>query len=552
MRASFWLVGFAALLLAGCGGSSGGGSAQEPPPDPDPPPAGDGETTVSGTITYDRVPHSEITNGLDYASTFEAPVRGAVVEAIDAGGGSQVFASTETNAQGNYGLAVPADTDLFIRVKAQALRSGMPSWDFAVVDNTSGDALYVLDGAAFDSGTAATVRNLHAASGWGGASYTGARAAAPFSILDAVYESFMLVLDADPAAEFPPLELNWSPNNRTVSPVVPEDRDRGDIGTSSYVVVKGIGEIYILGQADNDTDEFDRHVVAHEWGHYFEYEFSRSDSIGGPHGLGNLLDMRVAFGEGFGNAFSGMAMDDRFYRDSMGDFQTRGFTIDLEDNEPANPGWYSESSIHSILYDLFDDANDDGVDAITLGFGPLYNVLTTKQNSADELTSIFTFIPPLKEENPADADNIDALVAAQFIEAVTIDELGSTETNDAGNNGGDVLPVYVPISIGAGNNVDICSIDQYGSINKLSNARFLIFTVSAPGLYTFTATGAQGTDPDFVLHQAGIIDVADGSASGLETFSRQLDPGDYVLEIYEFRNITDDPRGRTCFDVSIT
>ncbi|MBA3563120.1 MAG: hypothetical protein H0W33_03745 [Gammaproteobacteria bacterium] len=553
MRASFWSMGFAVLLLTGCGGGSSGGGRQEPPPDPDPPPAGDGEATVSGQVTFDRVPHNAITNGLDYASTVEAPVRGAVVEAIDAAGGTNVLASTQTDAQGNYSLAVPADTDLFIRVKAQALRTGTPSWDFAVVDNTSGDALYVLDGAAFDSGTAATARNLHAASGWGGASYTGARAAAPFSILDAVYESFTLVLDADPSAGFPPLELNWSPNNRPVSPF---DADDGDIVTSSFRFSGGVGEIFILGAADSDTDEFDRHVVAHEWGHYFEYEFSRSDSIGGPHGLGDYLDPRVAFGEGFGNAFSGMALDDPVYRDSMGEFQTDGFFINVEDNDSPNSGWYSEFSIHSILYDLFDAASD-GIDAVTLGFGPIYDVLTEEQRMTDALTTIFTFIPPLKDANPADAANIDALVAAQDIAAVTIDEFGSTETNGAGNSD-DVLPVYTLIATD-GVPVEICSLGggenpprDYGSVNRLSNARFLRFNVDVQRTYLFTATGPSGSDPDLVLHQMGIIAVSDEPPPGPESFSRLLAQGDYVLEVYEFTNITDMPRGRTCFDVSIT
>lgn len=551
MRASFWSAGFTALLLAGCGGG-GGDDGPASPPGPNTPPAVDGDATVAGRVTYDRVPHNGITNGLDYAATIPAPVRGAVVEAIAANSGTEVLASTETDAEGNYVFAVPSDTELFIRVEAQSVRTGAPSWNFTIVDNTRGDALYALDGSAFDSGMEDSVRNLHAASGWGGSAYTGVRAAAPFSILDTVYESFSLVLAADPTAAFPALELNWSPDNRPVSPF---DPGAGDIVTSSYRFSGGVGEVFILGAADSDTDEFDRHVIAHEWGHYFENEFSRSDSIGGPHGLGDYLDMRVAFGEGFGNAFSGMALGDPLYRDSMGNFQARGFIIDVEDNDPVNPGWYSEFSVQAILYDIF-DATNEGIDALTLGFGPIYDVLTTEQRSTEALTSIFTFISALRKANPADDANIDALVAGQDIVAVTIDDFGSTETNDAGNEA-DVLPIYVPITVG-GERVEICSLgggenppQDYGSINRLSNARFLSFTVSAPRLYTFAARGDPGTDPDFVLHQMGTIAISEEATDGVEIFSRQLAPDDYVLEIYEFGNITGDPRGKTCFDVSI-
>jgi hypothetical protein len=40
----------------------------------------------------------------------------------------------------------------------------------------------------------------------------------------------------------------------------------GHIGTSHW----NGSALYILGKADVDTDEFDDHVIVHEWGHYFE------------------------------------------------------------------------------------------------------------------------------------------------------------------------------------------------------------------------------------------------------------------------------------------
>ena len=66
-----------------------------------------------------------------------------------------------------------------------------------------------------------------------------------------------------------------------------------------------------------DTDEFDQHVIAHEFGHYIENSFSRADNIGGAHGRGDKLDIRVAFGEGFGYAFSAIVLGDPVARDSF-------------------------------------------------------------------------------------------------------------------------------------------------------------------------------------------------------------------------------------------
>ncbi len=60
-----------------------------------------------------------------------------------------------------------------------------------------------------------------------------------------------------------------------------------------------IDSMVILGDAGVDTDEFDAHVIAHEWAHYFEDVMSRSNSEGGAHLLGESLDASLAFSEGF-------------------------------------------------------------------------------------------------------------------------------------------------------------------------------------------------------------------------------------------------------------
>ncbi len=54
-------------------------------------------------------------------------------------------------------------------------------------------------------------------------------------------------------------------------------------------------------------------------------QFSRADNIGGSHSLGEALDIRVAFGEGWGNAFSAIATDNPIYFDTYGDMQSTFF-----------------------------------------------------------------------------------------------------------------------------------------------------------------------------------------------------------------------------------
>ena len=161
-----------------------------------------------------------------------------------------------------------------------------------------------------------------------------------------------------------------------------------------------------------DTDEFDQHVVAHEFGHYIEHNFSRADNIGGSHGLGDKLDPRVAFGEGFGYAFAAIVLNGPDARDSgknNSDFFSTNFPI--EDNPQTNPVgapnddygcWCSESSVWSILWDLYDTAADAN-DTLALGFAPMWQVLTGPQRTTPAFTTIFPFITALKVARPGDA-----------------------------------------------------------------------------------------------------------------------------------------------------
>jgi len=573
------------LFAAGCGGGgdgdggSGGSFAGAPPPPP--PPSSGGNVTISGKVTFDLVP-SIAGFGLDYGHATPKPARGVSVELRS---GAGVLQTTVTDASGGYSFSVAQGLGVSIRVRAEMVRSGTPGWDFRVVDNTSGDALYVLAGAQFNTGTADVTRDLNAPSGWDGASYTSARSAAPFAVLDVVYDSVQLVLSAQPSISFPALRLYWSPSNKpTVGASGAPDPATGEIGSSFFTTGSqtAVG-IFLLGAADDDTDEYDRHVIAHEWGHYLETMFSRSDSIGGPHALGDQLDMRTAFGEGWGNAFSGMATADSIYSDSGGAGQRHGFSFDIEGPafpgrvNPA-PGWYSEESVQELLYDLFDahiDAGGDhtAVDDVALGFGPVFAVLTDRQRTNVALTSVFPFLNGLRSDRPAEAASIDALAAAQSI-AKASDDYGSAETSFGHPETGDFHKVYSQLTVG-GPAVNVCSLDSFksnvtGSTNKLASRRFLKVDVQNAGPHTFTARAVApiggAADPDMVLHRAGVVAMSDSAptaqctsatpAQCSEAFTQTLSAGAYVLEVYEWTNTNsaDDPSpplGRTCFDVTV-
>jgi hypothetical protein len=535
--------------------------------------------SVSGQITFDYVPAVRgATVFLDYVNTQPRPARGVTVQLIDANDGVTVVDSTVTDANGDYGVSAPGGTDVFVRARAEMRQGGGPGWDFRVADNTNGNALYVLDGAAFNTGGTNVTRDLHAASGWNGAGYTaGQRSAAPFAVLDVVYDAVQLVLTGDPALSFPALVLHWSPNN------VPSfgaggtpDPDTGEIGTSFFRSGPG-GGIFLLGAENDDTEEYDRHVIAHEWGHYFEHRFSRSDSIGGPHTRDDQLDMRVAFGEGWGNAVSAMITGDSLYKDTLSTAQSFGFSFNVEQGETLNRrGWYNEFSVQEILYDLFDANQDTPEDQLALGFAPIFDVLTNEQRDSLALTSLFPFIDALKANLPASAAAIDALVSTQNI-SVVADEFGSTEANSGTPPNADVLPIYSDLTVNGGP-VNLCSTNDFsgsqtGSTNKLGSRRYLKFNAATNANYTFRMTTTfappdESTDPDMWLHRMGPIAVFDAEPdltctpttleNCIEVASRGLAAGDYVLEVYEWTNTNADddpsfpPIGKACFDIEVT
>ena len=150
----------------------------------------------------------------------------------------------------------------------------------------------------------------------------------------------------------------------------------GEIGTSYYLD----GDIYLLGAADLDTDEFDRHVVMHEWGHYLEHRLYRSDTPGGPHSRQSFLDMRVAFSEGFANAFAAMMLDDPLFRDTLGPVQGKGGSFVVGEEGAPSQGWYSQVSVGNIVYRYY--ASEDN----QRDYGFLHQALSDQRYREDRGT----------------------------------------------------------------------------------------------------------------------------------------------------------------------
>jgi len=514
-----------ALLLTACGGGtstpSTGSSPDKnttdnntttnnPPPTKEipfvvcPEQNGTGSLTILGKIEYERIQpqHSGGATILDTSNITNESAKDIIVTAVDASGAT--IASTCTDGSGNYALKeIPESTSLKVRAYAKMKNS---TWDVKVVDNTHSDALYLIEGSLRDSGTTDSSRDLKA-------SYANDQSA-PFAILDSVHQAMDKVLTANSSATFPALKLNWSLNNISSSTFKPKI---GQIVTTLY----SNSNIYVLGDK-SDTDEFDNHVIIHEWGHYFEDMFSRADSIGGSHSAGQKLDIRLAFGEGFGNAFSAIVTDDPLYYDTLQN-GTQGSNMNIESATPYVPGYFSEASIQRILYDLY-DSNNDGADSLSMGFTPLYNTLVGAEKTTPAFTSIFTFITALKNENADSSAKIDAITSAENISDIS---------DIYGTNNNAFLYAYLRV----GDSIRISTNTSNGVPNKLENHKYIRFSINRRKSYRIRvdSLSSNSPDPDFELFKtSSFIKVGQGYNSGTsEVKDITLDEGEYLLDIYD-------------------
>ena len=499
----------AMAVLTACGGGGGGGGGTTAVASGEA--STDGKVTVKGIATFDSVPNAA-SGRLDYTATTAKPIRGAVVELVRADG--TVLTSGTTGDDGSYALSVPVNTAASLRVRAQLARSGTPNWDVTVRDNTgAGTPLYAISSAEFSSGGSATLqRSIHAPSGWGGSSYTAERAAGPFALLDTIYTNIAKVVSVDPTASFPALRVFWSVNNTNAF----GDRASGQIGTTFFTTgANGERAIYVLGKADVDTDEYDVSVVSHEWGHYYQSVFSRDDSPGGSHSGDDRLDRRLAFSEGWGNAWSGIALGRSIYTDSLAAAQASGGALDLSAGPSNNPGWFREFSIQSIFWNLERAA----------GFAAIHSAMTGPFKTGLAVTSIHPFAVAFANAAPSQAGALASLLAGQSISTSTTDSFGGSESNDGGVP--EALPLY------RSSPTSVCVTNRAGSGNKLGRFAYLRFTLASAGAHTINATGPAGTNPAFDIYQGGLINGANQTASEVENATLNLPAGESILVLQD-------------------
>ena len=460
--------------------------------------------TVVGRAFYEKIDLTD--SGLDLNHPVIVPIRNARVEVLNPATNSVVWVS-QTDDVGRFVVLAPAQLKSRVRVLSRLRESKV-----LVEDNRNGNSLYAAasDLNPQDTGLFILARDS-------------ARLSGAFNILEMLQEGREMVRFADPAAIPPDVTALWSPLN-SPSP------DGGKEAVGSTYFDSKTNTISFVGDRSVDSDEFDDSVILHEYGHLVAAAFSRDSSPGGIHVLGDALDPRVAWSEGWANFFSGVVRNVPFYRDSYGPNGAQVLRYDLRDDTPQGdqPGYWSEFSVHSILWDLFGSASDDS-DSLEKPIQTIWQAF--KDLRQDHFVYLPYFLEHLLVRNPDLSDAISAIVRARSIDF-------HPDTRPSVAN-----PFPQSIDIGA---VTTGIVDSLSTQRKdlLRSSGFLMFQTSGgPTSIRMDITGlGPGNNPNandldlFLYDQDGkLIALSDKGLNG----QSQLIPvvllaGSYVLEVRSY------------------
>ena len=305
-------------------------------------PAAAQNTHVRGTVLYEKIPVTRA--GLQLDAPVRTPAAGVRVEVVQSPSRT-VLGSGFTDDKGSYDIPVPrrGSPRVFVRALAQT--------ENATVVRVRDRAELSMVSPTFALGRERTVTQDLLAT-------DSSRIAGAFNIAVTIHHANALVRAGQPGVSLPRVEIRW---------------DTTYIGNTYFNPREAVA--FINGRRDRDSDEYDDHIIAHEYGHFLMDRFSRESSPGGDHSFGERLDPRLAWSEGWSNFFAGATTGNPRYIDTgaVGGRQVVLLSADLENDTPAGdrPGIWSEHSVASLLWDWFDDGAEEG-DAVALGFVPLW------------------------------------------------------------------------------------------------------------------------------------------------------------------------------------
>lgn len=346
--------------------------------------------TVSGKVRYENRIFNEIGQGSPNTIEFK-PVRFADFAIISASDSTTVLGDGETDGDGDFTIQVKAKIGDTLLLRCYA-RQDNPDYNI-VINDQIGQGHKISSGQIPISANTATINlDIVEASGEGGA----------FNIFDCLIEGTKKVKELSGSA--PPLiTVNWQ-----------KGISLGTAYNNNTIELNG---------ASADPDEYDDAVILHEYGHFVMDKYSSDKSPGGSHQPKDTnQDIRLSWSEGWATYFSGVVKNISLYIDTGRIGTSENTTLNIENLDYYNPidgfrslndtaiGQDTEAAVSSILWDIFDSADDDG-DALTLSAQPIWEafvgIRSFPDNVLEDFYSIF-LTNPANESYRTQIDNIFA------------------------------------------------------------------------------------------------------------------------------------------------
>ena len=365
----------AAVFTISCSSPQSGGSSDSSTP---PAPYCSNISNYSDPIVVTgKAVYEYRTNGNGAVAT-PNPIRRAEVRVTDSS--NQIVQCGETDAAGNFSLSLPNNNSIVtVTVTSRADNNYIKAY---VLNNPTQNT--------FHSVTSTLTLNGNKNLGTLTAPATGTIAGGAFHILDKILQANDFLRTATSNCQMTFTNCIPFTNNQSFNVFWSAGVDPATyfgLGSPLSFFVPEDNQLYILGgengDVDNsDTDHFDTSVILHEYGHVIENQFSISDSPGGGHNGDNILDPRLAWGEGWANFFQAAVTGNPIYRDTFGTpLGVSGVFVNenlesgsSDDTTEAEEGNFREFSITRALVDLTDADESNATDDLQITFAEFWTI----------------------------------------------------------------------------------------------------------------------------------------------------------------------------------
>ena len=315
LRTLFWVM--VPLLFSSCGGGGGGGDGGGTSVTPEQAMCSTNQTfspatTVSGTAVYYYRPTHASTHILS-GNPVSDTIAGAEVVVKDAAG--NVVQCSNVDSSGNISLTLPRSAASYtVSVNSRASNSLLKA---SVLSDINSNVYYSISKSITLDGSSAT-HNLGQITAYARQSESSAMEGAAFNILKKIYQANAYIRTQISQSSWvaEKVTVYWKAGFNPYSYY-------GFANSPLSFYVSGERKLYILGGLNgdvktSDTDHFDNSVILHEYGHFLEDVYSKSDSPGGSHNGNSITDPRLAWSEGWGNFIQAAVQGTNYYSDSSG------------------------------------------------------------------------------------------------------------------------------------------------------------------------------------------------------------------------------------------